>query len=247
MPQSNIGRHVFGTAILASGIVSMVFHQGPAYLYALAGAQVLGGVAIQLRPAARAGAIIIGAAYLVLALLCIPQIIALPRIYATWGNFFYPFANVIGAAAAYALLVSARLSKTALRIGCILFGICNASFAIEQVEFLGRTASLVPTWIPPSQMFWAVTTTAPFVLVAVALVVDRMAILATRLLAAMFWAFGLLVWIPLIFSNPHSHSNWSEGTETVAIGAASWLLANLMEQSRGSTAIEPLVTTSGSR
>ena len=227
MPQSSIGRHVFGTAVLASGLVNLFFHNGPAYLYAPIAAQIIGGVAIHFRPAARAGAAVIGAAYFALALLCVPQIVASPGIYASWGNFFYPFANVIGAAAAYALLVPIRVSKTQLRIGCSLFGICNASFAIEQLEFLERTSSLVPMWIPPSQLFWAITTTVPFALAAVALVVDCMAILATRLLAVMLWAFGFLVWVPLIISNPHSHSNWSEGAETVAIGAAAWILAEL--------------------
>lgn len=234
MPQSNIGRHVFGTAVLASGLVNLVWHTGPVYLYVLAAAQVVGGLALAFRPAARAGAAITGAAYLAFALLCIPQIVAHPRIYAAWGNFFYPFANLIGAAAAYGLLVPTRPSKTHLRIGCILFGMCNISFAVEQVEFLNRTASLVPMWIPPSQMFWAIATTAPFVLAAVALFIDRMASLATRLLAAMLWAFGLLVWIPLILSSPHTRSNWSEGTETVAIGAAAWMLAELIARSRAS-------------
>ncbi len=229
--QSSLGRHVFGTAVLASGLVSLAWHNGPAYLWLLAAAQVAGGIAIQIRPTARAGALVVGAAYLVLALLCIPQILASPRIYGVWGNFFYPFANVIGAAAAYALVAPIRLSRASLRTLRMLFGLCNASFAIEQVEYLARTASLVPSWIPPGQMFWAVTTTAPFVLVAVALIIDRMAVLATRLLAAMFWAFGVLVWVPLIIANPHSHSNWNEGAETVAIGAAAWLLAELLGRS----------------
>jgi len=218
MPQSKIGHRVFGTAVLASGVVNLVWHHGPIYLYALAAGQIIGGVAIAFRPAAKAGAAIIGAAYLVYALLSIPQIFVHPQVYATWGNFFYPFANVIGAAA----------STKRLRIACVLFGVCNLSFAIEQVEFLARTASLVPPWLPPSQMFWAVATTAPFVLAGVALIIDRMALLATRLLAAMFWAFGVLVWVPLLLSNPHSQSNWSEGTETVAIGAAAWMLAELI-------------------
>ena len=191
MPQSKIGHRVFGTAVLASGVVNLVWHHGPIYLYALAAGQIIGGVAIAFRPAAKAGAAIIGAAYLVYALLSITQIFVHPQVYATWGNFFYPFANVIGAAA----------STKRLRIACILFGVCNLSFAIEQVEFLARTASLVPPWLPPSQMFWA---------------------------------FGLLVWVPQIISNPHSQSNWSEGTETVAIGAAAWILAELLARSRAS-------------
>lgn len=229
---------------MASGLVNLVRHDGPGYLYALAAAQVIGGLALQVRLAAKAGAAITGAAYLIFALLCIPQIVSHPQIYAAWGNFFYPFANLVGAAAAYALLVPARLSIAWRRIGCVLFALCNISFAIEQVEFLQRTASLVPMWIPPSQMFWAVTTTAPFVLAAVALIFNRMAVLATRLLAAMFWAFGLLVWVPLILSNPHSRSNWSEGTETVAIGAAAWILAELIARSDVSYGTRPLASQS---
>ena len=228
MRQSTIGRHIFGAAVLASGLVTLVWHTGPVYLYALAAAQIIGGICLQFRTAARAGAMMIAAAYLALALLCVPLIVAHPSVYAAWGNFFYPFANVIGAAAAYALLTSMRISRSSLWIGCMLFGLCNISFAIEQVEFLARTASLVPRWIPPGQMFWAIATTAPFGLAGIALVIDRMTILATRLLAAMLWAFGLLVWVPLILSNPHTHSNWSEGTETVAIGAAAWLLAEFI-------------------
>jgi hypothetical protein len=235
MQTSNIGRHVFGTAVLASGIASLVWHQGPSYLYVPIAAQIIGGVAIQVRPAARVGAAIIGAAYLMLALLSIPQIVASPRVYYTWGNFFYPFANVVGAGAAYVLLSSTPLSKAMLRTGSILFAMCNVSFAIEQAEFLARTASLVPTWIPPNQMFWAIATEVPFALVAIALVIDRMAVLATRLFAAMFWAFGLLIWVPLLISHPHSYGNWAEGTETVAIGAAAWILADLIARSRPST------------
>jgi len=232
MPQSNLGRHIFGTAVVGSGLASLIWHHGPIYLYAPIAAQIAGGIAIQLRPAARVGAMIIGAGYLVLALRSIPGIIALPQVYYTWGNFFYPVADAIGAGAAYALLASAPPSKMWIRIGCILFAMCNASFAIEQVEFLARTASLVPKWIPPSQMFWAIITTAPFALAAIALIVNRVTMLATRLLAAMYWCFGLLVWVPILITNPHTYSNWSEGTETVAIGAAAWLLADLIARAR---------------
>jgi hypothetical protein len=184
--RDSIGRHVFGTAVVASGIVTLVWHTGAAYLYAVPAAQIIGGVAIQIRPAAKAGAALIAAAYFFLALLSIPQIIASPRVYYTWGNFFYPFANVVGAAAAYALAAATPLTKTQLRILGVAFALCNVSFAIEQVEFLARTASLVPTWIPPNQMFWAIATLVPFMLVAIALVIDRMTILATRLFARCF-------------------------------------------------------------
>jgi hypothetical protein len=49
---------------------------------------------------------------------------------------------------------------------------------------------------------WAVTTTVLFELAAAALLTNRMALLATRLLTMMLVIFGLLVWIPLFLSAP---------------------------------------------
>jgi hypothetical protein len=76
------------------------------------------------------------------------------------------------------------------RIGRILLGICTASFTLEQAIYLNATANLVPKWLPPSQMFWAVTTTVLFALAAVALLANRIALLATRLLTMMLVIFG---------------------------------------------------------
>ena len=53
-----------------------------------------------------------------------------------------------------------------------LFGICVASFTLEQAFYLGNTASLVPKWLPPNQMFWAEATTVAFALAAVGLLTN---------------------------------------------------------------------------
>ena len=81
-------------------------------------------------------------------------------------------------------------------------------------------------------MFWAVATTVFFALAAVALLTNRMALLAARLLAIMLVLFGLLVWVQLLLSDPHSHANWSETAETFAIAGAAWILADLLGESR---------------
>jgi hypothetical protein len=81
-------------------------------------------------------------------------------------------------------------------------------------------------------MFWAVATTVLFALAAMALLANRMALPATRLLTMMLVSFGLLVWIPLILSNPHDHTNWSETVETFAIASAVWVLADLLGEHR---------------
>ncbi len=233
-PGSNLGRHVFGVATLASGLITLTWHnyndwQQPRYfIYAAAAALIFGGVAIQFHRTAKTGAAVLAGVYLAFALRCVPQIVAEPKIYNSWGNFFEQFSLATGAAIVYARLSSAWSRETLPRIAGILLGICSASFALEQAFYLNATASLVPKWIPPSQMFWAISTTVFFALAALALVTNRKALLAARLLTVMLVSFGLLVWVPLVLSHPHSHTNWSETAETFAIAGAAWILADLL-------------------
>ena len=221
---------------MAFGLITLAWHDYngwhlPAYIvYPAAAAEIFGGAAIQFRRTAKTGAAVLAALYLVFALACVPQIIAKPQIYNSWGNFFEQFSLMSGAPIIYARLslLSPWSRETLDRIGCILLGICAASFSLEQAFYLGPTASLVPKWLPPSQMFWAVMTTVLFALAAVALLTNRMALLATRLLTMMLVIFGLLVWMPLLLSDPHSHTNWSETAETFAIAGAAWILADFL-------------------
>ncbi len=235
-PSSNLGRHVFGVAALAFGLITLSWynysdwHQLRYIVYAAA--QIFGGAAIPFRRSAKTGAAVLGAVYLVFALQCVPQIVAAPRIYNSWGNFFEQFSLVTGGAIVYARMASGWSRETLHRIGCILLGICTASFALEQAVYLHATANLVPKWLPPSQMFWAVATTVLFALAAVALLANRMALLATRLLTMMLVMFGLLVWLPLLVSDPHNHTNWSENVETFAIAGTAWILADLLGEYR---------------
>jgi hypothetical protein len=233
-PSSNFGHHVFGVAALAIGLATLVWHdyndwpQLRYVVYAASAVQIFGGAAIQFRPTVKTGAAVLFAAFLFFALLCVPQIVAAPRIYNSWGNFFEQFSLVTGAAIAYARWSTAWSREKLCRIGRILLGICSASFTLEQAFYLHATADLVPKWLPPSQMFWAVTTTVLFALAAVALLANRMALLATRLLTMMLVIFGLLVWVPLLLSDPHRHTNCSETAETFAIAGTAWILADLL-------------------
>jgi hypothetical protein len=219
MPRPSLGRHEFGAATVAFGVLTLVWHAGPVFEYAAAAAQIFGGIALQFNRIAKAGAVVLGAVYLAFALSAVPQIVATPRIYNAWGNFFEQFSLVTGAT-----LVYARRE----RIGRIFFGICVASFTCEQAIYLRPTVQLVPHWLPPSQLFWAVATTVLFGLAAVALLTNLMTLLATRLLTMMLVMFGLLVWVPLLLANPHSHGNWSEAIETFAIAGVAWMLADLL-------------------
>ncbi|HXC47109.1 MAG TPA: hypothetical protein VNU20_02375 [Candidatus Sulfotelmatobacter sp.] len=236
-PSTNLGRRVFGMAGFASGLITLVWHdyndwhQVRYVVYAAAAAQIFGGAAIQFWRSAKTGAAVLGAAYLVVVVLCLPGIVTAPRIYNSWGNFFEQFSLLTGAGIVYARFSSTWTPEALNRIGRILLGICTASFTLEQAFYLSATANLVPKWVPPSQMFWAVTTTVLFALAAVALLANRMALLATRLLTMMLLSFGLLVWVPLLVSDRHNHTNWDETAETFAIAGAVWILADLLGES----------------
>lgn len=241
MPNSNLGRHVFGVAVFISGLITLAWHDyngwhQPYVVYACGAALIFGGATIQFRRIAKVGAAVVAAAYLVFTLLCVPQIFAAPRIYNSWGNLFEQFSLATGAAMVCARWSSVwpRSPEAVSRAGRILLGICVASFTLEQAIYLRGTVSLVPKWIPPSQMFWAITTTVLFALAAVAILANRKALLAARLLTMMLVSFGVLVWIPLTLSHPFSHTNWSENAETFGIAGAAWILADLLGERRPS-------------
>lgn len=207
-------------------------HDGRLIVYVASGAQIVGGAALQFRRSVKLGAVALGAVYLIVALLSVPRIVAAPRIYDSWGNFFEQLSLAVGAAMVYGRFLSVRGPNTLRRAGRILFGICVASFTLEQAVYLGATAHLVPKWLPPNQIFWAIATTVAFALAALALLTNRLALLATRLLAVMIALFGLLVWVPLVLSSPHNHANWSETIETFAIAGVAWILADLLGEFR---------------
>lgn len=234
-----MGRFVLGAASLLLGAASLALHDqlisnwqlpaGPAFILVTSLAQMGGGAGLLFRKTERFGAIALGTVYLLFALTLAPEILAHPGVYASWGDVFYGLALVAGAMVAYGLASpSVPSAKIICRAGVMLFGACNASFAIEQVEFLRRTVSLVPKWMPPSGMFWAVATTIAFGLAAVSILSGYKSLLASRLLTLMLVIFGVAVWIPILIADPRTHSNWSEGLETFAIAGVAWIVADFL-------------------
>jgi hypothetical protein len=244
-----MGRYVFGVAALLFGVAGLVLHDqlismwqlpgAAAFIVATSVAQIVGGAALLFRNASGLGAVVLVVVYLVISLTFVPDVIAHPRIYASWGNVFYQLALVAGATVAYGSVSPPLPYSAALRKGAvILFGLCNISFAIEQVEFLARTVSLVPKWIPPNGMFWTIATTIAFGLGGIALVVGYKSLLASRLLTLMLAAFGVLIWIPILVADPKPHGNWSEGIETFAIAGAAWIVADFLGRERQVALVE---------
>jgi uncharacterized membrane protein YphA (DoxX/SURF4 family) len=253
MPQTQLGRHVYGLAAIGFGVITLTWrdfsiwqhiqtlgnvpHSEIAYLVAVI--EIFGGVAIQWPKTARIGAVALGVLFLFFALLWVPLILVEPRAYDHWGNFFEQFSIVSGALIVYATSERSGSEQPirAARIGRVFFGICVISFMLEHLFVFGlrAIASFVPKWIPPGQMFWSVTTTFGFGLAAIALLSGRTALLAARLLTVMLVGIGLAVWLPAPFANPHQLMNWAANAQHWAINGAAWIVADFLSQKRSTS------------
>jgi hypothetical protein len=199
-------------------------------VYAAALLELFGGLAMQWRGTARAGALALGTIYVSFALLSVPAIAHNPLVYNAWGDFFQQSSLVCGALVVYASVApsGAAWAPQAAWAGCYGFAVCVVSFTLEQLFYLGVTASFVPKWVPPGQMFWAVATTIAFGLAAVSLLTGRRASLASKLLTLMLVMFGLMVWLPAAFTDPHSVATWAGNTENLTVVGAAWVVADVL-------------------
>jgi len=234
----SLGRFVYGVAAIASGICALVWRHFDAlavvphremFVCIAAITLVLGGAGVLWRRTARAGAAAVGAIFFIFALLGVPFILKQPLVYNGYGNVFEQLSLASGAVILYACS-GPTVSARSARIGYYTFGVCVISFALEQLFYLSATAGFVPKWLPPGQMFWAIATTVAFGLAALALLTGIQARLAARLTTAMIFGFLLLTWLPALIAHPHSAGNWSEATETLAIAATAWIVADFLSR-----------------
>lgn len=242
MTKALYGRVVFGVSAVMFGVVGLMWRGSDMwqYLHGIHGAagtivawcltiaQIAGGIGILFPRTARVGSIVLGFTFVLFGLAAVPGILRAPTAYVQYGNFFEKFCIVCGALAVYAA-TEPKIARSATlgRVARLGLGLCAISFALSQIVYLQFTASLVPKWIPPNQMFWAVTTTVAFVLAAVAILINRQARLALRLMALMLALFGVLVWVPHLIAHPAALANWSEFADTFLIAGATWVVAEL--------------------
>lgn len=237
------GRLIFGASAVLFGIIALMWHDpdtwqslhrilslpfGTIVGGSLMIAQILGGIGLVYPPTTRVASIVLGVVYALFSLACIPGIVAHPKVFGEYDGFFEQFALLSGAFAAYAATeadaVRALLFGRAARVG---LGISTVAFTLAQIIYFQITVGLVPKWIPPNQTFWAILTTIAFALAAAAMLVNRRARLATRLLTLMLALFGVLVWIPLLVAHPEQHGNWSEFALNFLITGAAGTVAEL--------------------
>ena len=237
------GRMAFGASAVLFGVIALMWYDSDTWQTlrqiwslpfgtiiggCLMTGQIAGGIGIQFPRTAHWASIVLGSIYLLFSVACIPGILAAPAVYVHYGSFFEQFSSLCGAIALYAATEANAAGAVAFgRVARLGLGVCAISFTLGQIFYLSVTADLVPRWIPPNQMFWAILTTIAFALAAIAILINRQARLALCLMTVMLALFGILVWIPRLTAHPETHLNWSEFGLTFLITGAFWMVANL--------------------
>ncbi len=248
-----IGIGIFGAAAIAFGIMGLAsgdfasvwqpvptdlpFYRPAAYLFAVL--SIIGGIAINSDRFSRAGGWLLAGLF---AAVCIPwliRVVLFPAMIGTWIGFAEQAALVLAA------LVVASEGKAReggdgrwSRLLISLFGFCAVIFGLGHFLAPAETAAMVPTWIIPGQLFWALATGAFHVSAGLALISGISALLAARLLGAMMLLFGALVWLPQLAASPQNHLFWAGNIITVALAGASFVIADAIARRANSKSPE---------
>jgi uncharacterized membrane protein len=251
MSMLDLGRRVYGLAAVLLGIVGLawgdfaaVWQPVPdgmpgrtALAYACGAALVVGGAALQWRRTARWAAIGLGCLYAVFALLWARRIVGHPAIFGTWSGTAEQLAIATGALACLACLRPS--GEPMAMIARLVFGLCLVAFGMAHFLYPAETAALVPKWLPPGQKAWALITGAAHLAAGLALLSGVRALLAARLLTAMFVVFGALVWAPQIFAHPEVHMVWAGNAINFALVGAAWAVADSIARFGGASRRTP--------
>ena len=246
---ANLGRRVYGLGAVALGLVGLVWgefatawqpvqtvgipDQG-ALAYVVAACLLLAGVAVLWRRGVKAGLLVLAVLYFLFAMLWLPRVVGYPHIFGTWGGMLEAMAPAVAAVVGYASVLP-RGSVAATRVdrfGRLAFGVCAVSFGLVHFTAVPQTAAMVPSWIPPGQLFWAVATGVFHLLAGVSILSGVLDVLGSRLLTLMLAVFGALVWAPRLFEYPHEHMVWAGNAFNLAVVGAAWVVADSIASRR---------------
>jgi uncharacterized membrane protein len=251
LKRDGLGTLMYGLSAVLLGVIGLIWHDFAAvwqpidnvigfnrtvvasvYAFAFLAA----GIATMIPRAARFGLPVLVVLHLLAALGWIPRVIG----HAAWNGFFEMLSLTIAGVVAYARLGTLSYTAAApmIAIGRIVFAVCLLSFGISHFSSSAETAGMVPAWLPPGKMFWAWATGAFYLLASLALLIQRHAVLAARLVIVMMLSFILLVWLPMLLDKP-IHFMWAGNAITFAMATAAWVIADSVADRRAASSRVP--------
>jgi uncharacterized membrane protein YphA (DoxX/SURF4 family) len=240
----SIAVRVYGLAAVALGIPGLILGKFGAMGIALPAAMasrplamvvaawlILAGLALNLRRTAAAGALALAALFALRVLaLELPRGIAAPTTWVSWEVVAEPLVMALGGLLAFLLVRDRRTGRAAALARALprLFGACLIVFGISEFVYAAFTASLVPAWLPPSQLFWAYLTGACQIAAGLAILSGVQARLAAILLTVLYLVFGLIVHLPRVIADPSASGAWSENGVNLVLAGAAWVLVDML-------------------
>ncbi len=247
IPARAYGWRVFGLGVLALSAVGLTlgdflagqpvpkgFPERTALAYAVATFMLIAGAAMEWRRTAAWAAAALAAYYgLVVVILMDGRVVLRhAREFIAYSNTAEQLAIAVGALIVFATQarIDPELAARLKRAGQIAFGICAVLFGGAHFFYMNLTAPLVPTWLPPSQVFWGYATGVAHIAAGLAIMTGLQARLAAILLTAMFASFTPLVHLPMFLADPANHRNWIENATNLVLTGAAWVVADSLIQ-----------------
>ena len=233
----NINSALYAAGAILLGIVTICFGdfamqwqavpaavpRGP--LVWLSGALlVAGGAALQTRRWERAGALFLAGFYGFWTVVFHGiKVSGNPGVLIEWNGIAEIGFLTCGAVALYASLVP-RNAELLRRWARLMAGSFALMFGAVHFHYAEGTASFVPAWIPPNQLFWAYATGTGYIAAGLALLSGVQARLAATLTTFMMACFVLLLHLPRVIGSPDQHVEWIMLAVASSLTGAAWLI-----------------------
>jgi uncharacterized membrane protein YphA (DoxX/SURF4 family) len=237
------GWRVYGLGVMSLGLASLAFGQfdpgqpvpanfpaRTALAYFVAAFMVVAAAAIEWRRTAAWGAAALTIYYTLFVIILMNGRLLLAHYaeYVTYENIVMQLSIAASGLIIYAGAASIDAAKSArlTRLGRLAFGVCCLVFGGAHFAYLKYTASMIPKWLPPSQIFWTYVTGIGFIAAGIAILTGVQARLAAILLTLMLAIFGVLSNGRILLANPSIHDNWTESAVNLAVVGAAWVVAD---------------------
>jgi uncharacterized membrane protein len=245
------GWRVYGLGVMALGVACLVFGQfdpgqpvpanfpaHTAVAYATGAFMAVAAAAVEWRRTAAWGAAALTIYYALIVVILMNGRLLLTdyAAYVSYENIAMQLAIAASGLIIYAdtARIHARLAARLALLGRLAFGVCALVFGGAHFAYLRYTASLIPKWLPPTQLFWTYATGISFVAAGVAILTGVRGRLAAILTTAMLASFGVLVNGRILLANHSIHMNWTESAVNLAVVGAAWVVADSLAPPRRS-------------
>lgn len=242
------GWRVYGFGIIALALMCLIwgdFHGGQpvpktfpartALAYAVAIFMLGTGIALEWRKTTLWAAAALAVYYGIIVVLVMNGRLVLRNleIYGAYDSMAEQLAITSGAFILWASLakLDAATSARFIRIGQIAFGICAIVFGGAHFVYMNLTAPLIPTWLPPDQLFWGYATGVFHIAGGLAIVMNIRARLAAILLAVMYAIFTVFALVPGLLARS-SFFAWTEIATSVILVGVAWIVADSLAERR---------------